>query len=341
MTTRIISKQLLSTILKKWIKSYDVYAPVKVKEFTQFKKINDIDESLFNSYFNTRYPPKAQFLPQSETLFRNTEGQLTIPIDKPGRRIVLGIRPCDAHAVSLLDTVFDTQKDPDSYWKNRRSNTLVIALGCSSPQETCFCTAVGSGPFDSHGADVLLTELNDQYYLNLLTPDGEDLFKEAPQASAEQAKQAQKVKVEAEKQIHKPFDAKGIREQLYSLFESDFWQQIQQSCMGCGICTFLCPTCFCFDIVDEVQRGERVRNWDTCMFRVYSQEASGHNPRPTKAERTRQRIMHKFAYWIDNINEIGCTGCGRCVQYCPVNLDIRHIISSAQSYKIASVGGKR
>jgi sulfhydrogenase subunit beta (sulfur reductase) len=111
--------------------------------------------------------------------------------------------------------------------------------------------------------------------------------------------------------------------------------------MGCGICTFLCPTCFCFDIVDEAQRGERVRNWDTCMFRVYSQEASGHNPRPTKAERTRQRIMHKFAYWIDNINEIGCTGCGRCVQYCPVNLDIRHIISSAQSYKIASVGGKR
>ena len=86
--------------------------------------------------------------------------------------------------------------------------------------------------------------------------------------------------------------------------------------------------------MDEVQRGERVRNWDTCMFRIYSQEASGHNPRPTKAERTRQRVMHKFAYWVDMVNEIGCTGCGRCVVNCPVNLDIRQIVRGAQKRKV-------
>ena len=128
-----------------------------------------------------------------------------------------------------------------------------------------------------------------------------------------------------------PFESAGIKDKLYSLFESDFWAEVQQSCLGCGVCTYLCPTCHCFDIVDEVQRSERVRNWDTCMFRIYSQEASGHNPRPTNVQRTRQRIMHKYAYFIELFEEIGCTGCGRCVRHCPVDLDIRHIIHSAQT----------
>ena len=130
-----------------------------------------------------------------------------------------------------------------------------------------------------------------------------------------------------------PFETEGIRDKLYDLFESDFWAEVQQSCLGCGVCTFLCPTCHCFDIVDEVQRSERVRNWDTCMFRIYSQEASGHNPRPTNVERTRQRIMHKYAYFLDLFQEIGCTGCGRCVRHCPVDLDIRHIIHSASAQR--------
>ncbi|HOC23304.1 MAG TPA: 4Fe-4S dicluster domain-containing protein, partial [Anaerolineaceae bacterium] len=121
----------------------------------------------------------------------------------------------------------------------------------------------------------------------------------------------------------------NLKDHLDQIFDSSLWGEFAQSCLGCGICTFLCPTCFCFDIVDEAQRDERVRNWDTCMFRVYSLEASGHNPRPTRAERTRQRLMHKFSYWLEHADQFGCTGCGRCVRYCPVGLDIRAMIRKA------------
>ncbi|MFA7407419.1 MAG: 4Fe-4S dicluster domain-containing protein, partial [Anaerolineaceae bacterium] len=125
------------------------------------------------------------------------------------------------------------------------------------------------------------------------------------------------------------FETKGLKHKLDLIFESSYWEKIAESCLGCGVCTFLCPTCFCFDIVDEGQRQERIRNWDTCMFRIYTQEASGHNPRPSNKERTRQRLMHKYSYWLDHVGEIGCTGCGRCVRYCPVGLDIRAMLRAA------------
>jgi ferredoxin len=127
------------------------------------------------------------------------------------------------------------------------------------------------------------------------------------------------------------FETENLKEKLEQNFSSNYWDKVSLSCLGCGVCTFLCPTCFCFDIVDETQRRERVRNWDSCMFRTYSLEASGHNPRPSRVERTRQRLSHKYVYWLDQVNQIGCTGCGRCVRYCPVGLDIRSMLRQAQS----------
>jgi len=176
----------------------------------------------------------------------------------------------------------------------------------------------------------MLTEVGDEYVAEVRNGKGQAVFEPLADASQELIDAARQVQTAALSKMHEPFETEGVRDKLYSLFESDFWAEVQQSCLGCGVCTFLCPTCHCFDIVDEVQRRERVRNWDTCMFRIYSQEASGHNPRPTNVERTRQRIMHKYAYFLDLFDEIGCTGCGRCVRYCPVDLDIRHIIHSAQ-----------
>jgi len=176
----------------------------------------------------------------------------------------------------------------------------------------------------------MLTDVGDAYLADIQNEKGEMLFAHLPEASQKQIDASKKVQSAAHAEMSRPFEVEGIRDKLYSLFDSEFWYEIQQSCLGCGVCTFLCPTCHCFDIVDEAQRSERVRNWDTCMFRIYSQEASGHNPRPTNVERTRQRIMHKYAFFVENQGEIGCTGCGRCVRYCPVDLDIREIIRSAQ-----------
>jgi sulfhydrogenase subunit beta (sulfur reductase) len=332
---KTLAQASLPGLIAEWMERAEVHAPVRQGDLTQFQLLQDPAQAELIGTINTRFPPKALFLPQSEVMFRVGANRFHSTEAEVGPRVILGVRPCDARALQLLDTVFAVQDMPDPYWVKKREQTTIVALGCDNPCETCFCTTVGSGPFDGRGADALLTKIDGSFVVTALSEKGRALCESLPDASSEQQMAAQTVQTVAADKMQKPFNPQGIRDKLYGLFESDFWQDTQQSCLGCGVCTFLCPTCYCFDIVDETQRGERVRNWDTCMFRIYSQEASGHNPRPTKTERTRQRIMHKYAYWPDLVSEIGCTGCGRCVRYCPVDLDIRHIIRSAQARKEA------
>ncbi|MGV8025718.1 MAG: 4Fe-4S dicluster domain-containing protein [Anaerolineaceae bacterium] len=244
-------------------------------------------------------------------------------------KIIFGLHPCDVHAMQLLDHALIDEENPDLYWKQKRESAIIISYACITPEETCFCTAVGGSPFNTAGSDVLLVELDDDCCIYLLTEKGISLFKALPDAENTQLQKVKKLIKKVETAMPAAFPKQELHDALLASFETDFWQEVSQPCLGCGVCTFLCPSCFCFDIVDETVRKERVRNWDTCMFRTYSLEASGHNPRPTKVERTRQRVMHKFAYWVDLIGEIGCTGCGRCVKYCPVNIDIREIAETA------------
>jgi ferredoxin len=321
----------LPELIEMWQEQATVTAPVRRGNLIEYQQLDGAMVSSLCLEANTRYPPKSLFMPQSEAMFHVRDNAFTPIHTEISRQVVLGIRPCDARAVQLLDGVFVSEEHQDPYWTERREQTTVVALGCASPCATCFCTSVGSGPFDGRGADVVLTEVGDTYIADIKSEKGDALFDHLPEASKAQVEASQQVQTDAVAKMEKSFQTEGVRDKLYSLFESDFWFEIQQPCLGCGVCTFLCPTCHCFDIVDEVQRSERVRNWDTCMFRIYSQEASGHNPRPTNVERMRQRIMHKYAYFVDSFGEIGCTGCGRCVRYCPAALDIRDTIDSAQS----------
>ncbi len=332
METRTLKKSQLSSFISGLMEQQAVFAPVKNGDFTQFQQLTRADEMDLESAHNTRYPPKALFQPQSEPLFEYQNGKFVSLVEDIQPRVIFGIRPCDVRALQLLDTVFNAEGSQDPYWLAKREKTTIITLGCKQPSSTCFCTSVGGSPFDRRGSDLLLTDIGDSYTIEVITERGNSLVQSMPVAASDQSNVARDVQAKAEASLPIAFDATGIRDKLYQLFNSNYWEKMQESCLGCGVCTYLCPTCFCFDIVDEKQRSQRVRNWDTCMFRVYSLEASGHNPRPTKLERTRQRIMHKYAYWIDNINEIGCTGCGRCVRYCPVNLDIRWMIQTAQNW---------
>jgi NAD-dependent dihydropyrimidine dehydrogenase PreA subunit len=335
---KTLSKADLPGMIENWQTHTTVVAPVRRGNLIEFCPVDGAAQADLYFEANTRYPPKSLFLPQSEALFHVQDVEFD-PLDADiSPRVVVGIRACDARAVQLLDGVFLTDENRDPYWAERREQTTVVALGCAAPCATCFCSAVGSGPFDARGADVMLTESGEGYVAEVRSEKGEALFGSLPDASPAQVQAAEQVQAGAVAQMEPPFETEGIKDRLYSLFESDFWVEIQESCLGCGVCTFMCPTCYCFDIVDEVQRSERVRNWDTCMFRIYSQEASGHNPRPTNVERTRQRIMHKYAYFIENYGEIGCTGCGRCVRHCPVAIDIRHIIRTAQSQTVPESG---
>jgi sulfhydrogenase subunit beta (sulfur reductase) len=328
---KTLSKADLPELVDKWLEETVVCAPVRRGDYAEFQPLSDKTQADLDFGTNTRYPPKSLFLPQSEAMFRVENGEFDALEATTSPRVVLGIRPCDARAVQLLDGVFIDENHPDPYWLQKREQTTLVALGCANPCQTCFCTTAGSGPFDKRGVDVMLIDVGDNFVADIQSEKGEALLGHLPDASPEQVDASRQVQASAAAGMEAPFETEGIKDKLYSLFESDFWFDIQETCLGCGVCTFLCPTCHCFDIVDEVQRSERVRNWDTCMFRIYSQEASGHNPRPTNVERTRQRIMHKYAYFLEMFQEIGCTGCGRCVRHCPVDLDIRHIIRSAQA----------
>ena len=331
MTYKTLPLNQFPKLVSQWMKKYDVTAPVTVKNGLEFQTLTDPAEMVLNNRANSTYAPKSFFLPQSEKLFTVEHGRFQAPELKSKPRLLLGVRPCDARAFWLLDTVFLAKGEEDAYWQRRRADSLVISFGCDTPCASCFCTSVGGGPFGKEGADIQMTQLQDIYVFEALTEKGSALIAKLPDADAETVKKVKALQKASAAKMPKAFDSTDLRDHLYALFEDDFWKEVAETCLGCGVCTYLCPTCYCFDIVDEVQRGERVRNWDTCMFRVYSQEASGHNPRPNKAARTRQRVMHKYAYWIDSINAFGCTGCGRCVVNCPVNIDIRAIVSAAQA----------
>jgi sulfhydrogenase subunit beta (sulfur reductase) len=330
---KIVSKTDLPLLIDEWQRQATVYAPLHSGGRSAFEQLDSGAHAELYLRANTRYPPKSLFLSQSEPMFY-AQGTDLEPVPLPTYpRVIFGVRACDARATQLLDGIFGRSGSPDPSWVQRRERTTLVGLGCTQPGATCFCSTVGSGPFDVRGVDVMLTDIGEAYLAEVQTDRGAALFGSARQASQEEVDAARQLQEAAASSMEAPFEAAGIRDVLYDLFETSFWYKVQQSCLGCGVCTFLCPTCHCFDIVDEVQRRERVRNWDTCMFRIYSQEASGYNPRPTNVERTRQRIMHKYAYFLDNHDEIGCTGCGRCVRYCPVGLDIRQVIRSARSWE--------
>jgi ferredoxin len=209
--------------------------------------------------------------------------------------------------------------------------TTIIGLGCNSPPSTCFCTSLGGGPFSKEGSDVFLTDIGESFLVEVLTDKGarvigDKLFQDA---TSNELELARRIEAEAIRKVVSVVEIEGLKEKLDGIVESPFWDTLHEKCLGCGVCTFLCPTCHCFDVVDEAwnERGERVRNWDSCMFPLYTLETSGHNPRPTGRERMRQRVMHKFNYFIVNYGEVACVGCGRCIRECPVNFDIRKAIS--------------
>jgi ferredoxin len=247
-------------------------------------------------------------------------------------KAVVVVRPCDANSLVFLDKVFGQQPYNDPYYLSRRENTAIVALACvKAPYASCFCTSVGGEPVGDRGADVLATDLGDKYLVEFITPRGEallPLLEGASDAGGAELGKKEEIKEAAKATIQSIVPQKEATAKLKPNFESPYWAELHRRCLACGTCTYLCPSCHCFDITDETKgdEGVRIRSWDSCMFPLFTRETSGHNPRPGQRERWRQRVMHKFSYIPENFNEVGCVGCGRCVINCPVNLDIRKIV---------------
>ena len=330
----LLDKKDLGCFLEQVMRTYDVMAPVELAEGVYAYRKIESPEEVSLAFHNTQKPAKEGFFPQSEIMFRyEKEGNRTqiTPTEEVNRpRLILGARPCDIQAFSMLDQVFSGKEYTDVYFLKKREMTTIVGFACNQPLSTCFCTSTGGGPFTRDGSDVFLVDLGDVYWVEFLTDKGKALSKNEflREARAGDDARAKKLEEEASKRMNVPIRLDGIETKLDQMLENPLWDRIHEKCLGCGACTFLCPTCHCFDIADEASQkgGQRVRNWDTCLFSLYSMETSGHNPRPSGRERTRQRLMHKFNYFPKNYQKIACVGCGRCILYCPVNFDIRQAI---------------
>lgn len=335
MNSKIITKSKITEFLDVLInQNYTVFAPVKSNGIISFEQIQSGDEALLN-FYNSKKVPKEIFFPQKEVMFSYVQGETGMEIvDVPflqSKNVLFGVRPCDAKGFTLLDKVFNEEDYSDSYYLQRRENTTIIGLACNHPQNTCFCTSFDRGPFEKVDSDLFFVDMGDRYLVEIVTEKGKELIK------GEQFEEAEKDELEIRRQLSENAEASisskvnvdVVKEKLDDMFESPFWDEVHQKCIGCATCTYLCSTCHCFDILDETKDvgGERIRIWDSCMFSLFTLHASGHNPRPSTKERVKQRIMHKFNFFVENYDEIACVGCGRCVRNCPVNLDIRQIIN--------------
>ncbi len=288
--------------------------------------------------------PKQAILPQCETLvtFKSTKDEqdpakLTTTVENPCKAestVLFGCRPCDARGFVVLDRPYLQGPFKDPYYSARREATTLVTQACPSVFASCFCHWVGSHPADGEGSDILFTAVEGGFVLEVLTEKGHALVEGV--SFADGADKAEAVsathKASAATLAAAPNLSEAAAKIAARFTDGKFWTQETVKCLSCGACTYLCPTCQCFTITDEGSQldGRRLRSWDSCMTPLFTLETSGHNPRPDKSQRMRNRVSHKFSFYPERYNGFfSCVGCGRCVISCPVSLDIRHMVTAA------------
>lgn len=343
MKEKVLLKDQITKLYHELHQDYHFYAPIEEKGNFIFKEISNPEEIRLE-YYNTKIPPKNVIFPQEEILFEYTKKDDKIEIEEPenieDKRIILGIRPCDAHSFYLMENFFEFGEYEDTLFLRKRENTILIGMGCNTPRQTCFCTSVGGHPFEKGDMDIFLIDLGNKYIVESISEKGEELLRQISwltEAKPSDIQKTKELREEAEDLISSNINIEKAIDILENHFNHPIWKEISENCIGCGSCAYLCPTCHCFDVIDEEDhynnRGKRIRIWDTCQFKLYTLETSGHNPRPTKVERCRNRILHKFRYYPSNYGMVGCVGCGRCVNWCPANNDLREILNKINEIK--------
>jgi ferredoxin len=278
---------------------------------------------------------KEAFFPQTDRLLLIER----LPAEEPGgprpirldetlpdeERVVFGVRPCDAAGLRVLDAAF-LDKDPiDPYYRRRRERSTLIGMACPEMGPTCFCKSVGGGPDDAGDVDLMLYEVEGGYAVRPVTKKGTALIEGLPLAE-----------VSGDPRRSALVDPVPVPDMLAwpPHFRDGFWEGMAERCLSCRLCAYVCPTCRCFDIRDESlpdedgrELYERVRCWDSCAGEPFRRIAGGHNPRAEKGQRLRNRYFCKFYYYPEQYGPAACTGCGRCIDVCPVGIDITEVLA--------------
>lgn len=339
MPDKVISK----TDLRQWLASlminHDVIAPVGREAGPATWKDIDGKEEIEIGAGGMVMAAKEYLLPVHDVLFRykGKKGEETLESPEISKKpkLMIGLRLCDARAISVLDSVYLDGRFRDPYYAARRENLTLMATVCDDPRWSCFCTSVGDLNEWAKSVDALVTDMGDKVYVSPVTEKGEKLLS-APafkDPTEEETKKKSQVWENLLAMPKRSFADKDISQSVS--WDDPIWKEMADRCLGCGACSYQCPSCTCFDIQDDTEGDtiERYRCRDTCQFTDFTHMGHGHNPRPEKTMRARQRVMHKFKYQMEQFNMIGCTGCGRCVENCPVNIDLREILSKITEQK--------
>lgn len=294
------------------------------------------DDSLFGHVVGPHSWKRFLFPPQSilATADKTEAGwQFQATDDDPPDYAFLGVRACDLAAMRVQDRVFLSGAYVDPIYQRRRTESLVIAVNCTQAAATCFCTSMGTGPACTSGFDLAMTELPDGFLIEAATDAGADVLAalETVAASIEQLQAARAARQQAVDQIQRQLDTTDIRDLLLSNLAHPRWDEVAERCLSCTNCTMVCPTCFCSS-VEEVsdlagEHVERRRQWDSCFNFDFSY-MNGGIIRDNIRLRYRQWLTHKLASWVDQFGTSGCVGCGRCITWCPVGIDLTEEVAA-------------
>ncbi|HUX39431.1 MAG TPA: 4Fe-4S dicluster domain-containing protein [Rectinemataceae bacterium] len=333
----ILHKYDVKALLIEAAGDWDVYAPFEeAPGDVAFRRMNETDRGgglarLELGDLPSLAGPKGLFFPQSETLFRFGSGGVEETVES-SPKLLFGIRSCDLAGLLFADGFFE--KDfADSYRHSRRQGSLLVVKGCLSPPRptSCFCVSAGTGPFAEGGFDLQLVELGEDYAVEIGSEAGERFVADHPRYFAPRdspSAEIARVKEGAAETLGLKVDfGKALKLMEAGDFEK-VYAELGERCIYCGACLYVCPTCTCFNVFDRGAggEGERLRNWDGCVFEGYTREASGHNPRTKKSSRTARRYEHKLKYDPSAAGRSGCVGCGRCLDACPVGIGMSKFI---------------
>ena len=351
---RIIKLDNLFRLMSRFLEDREVIAPIQGHGGEViFYPIESIEDVAWDwTYVNTVLPPKRFFLPQTEELFHYIKKGQTYEITPTYNdrvRMIYGIRPCDVNALIFLDRFFGggsigreapyrgVNSFQDNYYAIRRANTFIIAFGCHQPGEHCFCICCDGGPFLKEGFDLQLTQMGeDEYIVEVGSARGlkivyghEDLFRLATERESKKLIQIMDEAILKFKNT-RAYLSKAIKNITLNQVPDELWENLGDRCQDCGGCSYVCPTCCCYNVVDvpvKANEGLRVRTWDSCAFAGFTKMAGGDNPRSEKKDRLKRRFFHKLSYqYIRKNGTHGCVGCGRCVTTCFANISMPAIV---------------
>lgn len=337
-----IAKDKIDSLFELIGGSQPLYLPVDnnsgKSDFARWEKGVKLSENL-----KTTRSAKDFFFPKTEHMVSYELNGKEVKVVDPRKDIedfvIFGVRSCDAKGFEAIDNVYLNMNPVDSYYKNRREHGTVITLACNEPEKTCFCSTFGiDSSLSKPSGDVSCWLADDKYYFQANTEKGKTFVEKAKSVLSEaDDKPVESLKKEIQDKMEKvPFAhldlSKFQGKDMLKIFNSKVWNSVAEACVGCGTCTYVCPTCMCFDVRDfDTGNGVRqVRCWDSCMYNDFTQMAA-ENPRHTQKERSRQRFMHKLMYYpMAHDGMFSCVGCGRCVENCPVNMNIVKVIKMIQ-----------